>query len=107
MGQAVSRRLDEELGLEINMRFLYKFEYAETFEDIGAEHELCWVYVGLADREPRTNPTEIHSWKWISLDELETAIRRHPESFTPWLKLELEHILGEHLESIEQLGCAL
>ena len=107
MGQAVSRRLDEELGLKIKMRFLYKFEYAETFEDIGAEHELCWVYAGRADREPRINPAEIDSWKWISLDDLAAAIRRHPERFTPWLKLELEHILGEHLETIKQLECAL
>ncbi len=50
MELAVSRRLEQELGLRANLRFMYKFEYAAAFGDVGSEHELCWVYAGTTTR---------------------------------------------------------
>ncbi|MFW6093307.1 MAG: isopentenyl-diphosphate Delta-isomerase, partial [Pseudomonadota bacterium] len=46
MDEAVARRLREELSLQAALRFVYKFEYVAHYQDLGTEHELCWVYVG-------------------------------------------------------------
>ncbi len=101
MEQATQRRLWEELGLETELSFLYKFEYHCLFGDAGAEHELCWVYVGISDQEPSTNTNEIAQWRYISQADLEQELATTPEVFTPWFKLEWERIkadFGQHLQ---------
>src|SRR5207245_10104221 len=43
---AIHRRLREELGVSCPLHFLFKFQYQAQFDDSGAEHELCSVYIG-------------------------------------------------------------
>jgi len=88
MELAVSRRLQEELGLSADLDFVYKFEYQAPFGDLGAEHELCWVYVGHTAAAPVINTTEIADWRWIEPAVLTAELAEHPERFTPWLALE-------------------
>ena len=92
MQQAVSRRVWEELGVRTDMIYLYKFEYQATFQDLGSEHELCYVYIGRAETEPNVNALEINEWKWVSLQMLDQLLDNDPESFTPWLKLEWQEL---------------
>jgi len=92
MALAVRRRLNEELGLEVALEYLYKFEYRAPFEDLGTEHELCWVYVGQTDAEPVINTTEIMEWRWIGAAELDRQLSERPEAYTPWLKLEWQRL---------------
>lgn len=92
MALAVRRRLNEELGLEVALEYLYKFEYQAPFEDLGTEHELCWVYVGQTDAEPVINTTEIMEWRWIGAAELDRQLSERPEAYTPWLKLEWQRL---------------
>ena len=63
---AVHRRLEQELGLTADLRYVYKFEYVAPFGDAGTEHELCWVYAGTTDAAPVINTTEIANWRWIA-----------------------------------------
>jgi len=88
MDVAVRRRLEEELGLTANLEFLYKFEYQAAFGNLGAEHELCWVYVGQTSADPVINTTEIADWRWIEPEALSGELAASPERFTPWLALE-------------------
>src|SRR3984885_16065783 len=46
MESATRRRLREELGLRCPLHFLYKFQYQAQFDPVGAEHELCSVFIG-------------------------------------------------------------
>jgi len=100
MPLAVSRRLNEELGLEVALDYLYKFEYVAHFEDLGTEHELCWVYVGQTDAEPVINTTEIMDWCWIGAAELDQQLTDRPEAYTPWLKLEWQRLTGEYADRL-------
>src|ERR1700678_465027 len=59
MESATRRRLREELGLQCPLQFLYKFEYQAQFDEAGAEHELCSVYLGRTDEPVRANGQEI------------------------------------------------
>ncbi|MCY3820988.1 MAG: isopentenyl-diphosphate Delta-isomerase [Gammaproteobacteria bacterium] len=92
MDEAVARRLEEELGVEAPVEFVYKFEYRAEFGDIGTEHELCWVYVGRTEATPVVNTAEIAAWKWIRPADLDVGLREDPESYTPWLKMEWERL---------------
>jgi len=92
---AVGRRLEQELGLNMRLRYLYKFEYSASFVDQGTEHELCSVYCGLTSSEPVINTAEIASWRWIEGEELTSQLDTEPERFTPWFKMEWERICGE------------
>lgn len=96
MDEATTRRLEQELGLRASVEFVYKFTYQAQFGEAGAEHELCWVYLGRADGEPAPNPTEIAAVRFIAADELDRELATHGERFTPWFKLEWRRLRGEH-----------
>ena len=101
--QATIRRLKEELGLETEMKFLYKFQYQANFGDKGSENELCSVYIGKSNALPTVNEYEIAEWKYISMDELDKELAQHPEKYTPWFKMEWQRLRTEFKEVIEKL----
>jgi len=98
--EAVVRRVYEELGVNCDPEFLYKFEYQASFGDAGAEHELCWVYAATITEPVRANIDEISAWEFIEPDALTRAIAAHPERYTPWLQLEWARISAEFLDEI-------
>ena len=93
---AVHRRLEQELGLNADLHYVYKFEYVAPFGDAGTEHELCWVYAGTTDATPVINTTEIANWRWIAPDALDVELAQTPQRFTPWFKLEWQALRGTH-----------
>ena len=96
LDNAIHRRLSEELGLACPLEFLFKFEYQAQFDAEGAEHELCWVYVGRSDDAPTVNVNEISGLRYISPDALDAEMAAKPEAFTPWFKIEWQRIRREH-----------
>ena len=103
MEEAIHRRLQEELGFDVPLSYLYKFQYHATFEGRGSENELCYVYIGHYDGEVAVNPNEIAAWRWVSPEELESEMTAHPERFTPWFKMEWERIRGEYWDRVEEI----
>lgn len=96
MEEATQRRLHQELGFKCPLEFVYKFEYHAEFGRLGSEHELCWVYIGVADAEDlRANDNEIAATRHIAPAELDRQIERQPEQFSPWLKLEWVRLRAE------------
>lgn len=95
IADAVGRRLAEELGVDADLTFLYKFEYTARFGDVGTEHELCWVYVGRSDQDPVVNTAEVQAWRWISRDLLTEELSSNPDSFTPWFTMEWRRLTDE------------
>ena len=98
MADAIYRRLDQELGFECPLTYLYKFKYHAQYGEVGAEHEYCWVYHGRYDGEIKVNSNEISDWRFVNLKEFEANLRVSPESYTPWLKMEWTEIRKSHLE---------
>ncbi len=103
---AARRRLREELHVECRLRFLYKFRYQAPFGDVGAEHELCYVYAGFPTGNLKADPTEIADCRWIDPDDLTRAIAKNPDHFSPWMKLEWQRITTDFLDGIRQEGGA-
>jgi len=101
--EAASRRLFEELGVNAELTFLYRFEYHAQFGDIGAEHELCSVYVARTNAQLSVNPNEISACQAVSPATLDAELADNPDAYTPWLKLEWPRIREAHWAAVE--GC--
>ncbi len=90
--EAAVRRLQDELHTGSELEFVYKFIYQASFEDLGAEHELCHVFLGRVIGEPAPNDNEISSTRYVSAGELEREFEQTPEVFTPWFKMEWQRL---------------
>jgi len=97
---ATHRRLKEELGIDTDLKYLFKFQYKANFLDIGSENELCSVYIGRSDDDIIVNDNEIAEWKFVDIDQMEKEMELHPENFTPWFKMEWERIKKEYKNEI-------
>lgn len=97
--QAGSRRLYEEMGFETGLKELFHFIYKAPFDNGLTEHELDHVMIGYYSGEPKINPEEVESWKWMSIEDVASDIQLHPEIFTVWFKIifdEFYHFLEDH-----------
>jgi len=102
--EAVRRRLKEELGMEVEVKYLFKFKYQATYKNIGSENELCSVYIGKSDVIPEINKMEVEDWKYISIEQLNKEFKKHPDRYTPWFKIEWEYITEKFMDEIQNLG---
>jgi isopentenyl-diphosphate delta-isomerase len=100
---AVRRRLREELSLEPEVRFLFKFRYHARYDAHGSERELCHVYAGRLDGWPAVNANEVAATKLMPAAALDRDIHLHPELYTPWLKLEWAQVRGDMWPAIQEL----
>ena len=100
---AASRRIEEELGIQAELSFIYKFEYQARFNEQLSENELCSVYFGHFDGEPTPNPNEVQSWKWISRESLTKELRDNADLYTPWLKLEWSTLNEDYAAQFENI----
>jgi len=101
--EATHRRLKEEMGIDTQLRFLFKFKYHAAFNDVGSENELCSVYMGKWDDRVNANTAEIAEWKYVDIPGLNEELRISPHLFTPWFKIEWESICRDHMETVEGL----
>jgi len=101
MASATHRRLQQELGLDCELQYLYKFEYQARYQDLGAERELCWVYVGHCEDPPRANRSELADWRYCSPAEIDRMLAREPELLTPWFKLEWEALKRDYSDWLD------
>ena len=93
MAQAIHRRLAEELGMGAELQYLYKFEYQAAYQNIGSEHEICWVYIGTSSDAVRPNHSEVAEWRFVPPALLSRELALEPDRFTPWLKMEWAQLL--------------
>ena len=91
IGTAVHRRLIEEMGIDIQSEFAYKFEYRAAFDNGLIEHELDHVYVGLFNGEPAINSNEVETWKYANLAVIKEDVVKNPDAYTYWFKLIINH----------------
>ena len=103
IGFAASRRIREELGVQSDLKFIYKFEYQARFNTQLSENELCSVYFGRFDGSPAPNPNEVQSWKWISKESLTKELRENTDLYTPWLKLEWSTLNQDYAEQLKNI----
>ncbi|MBB5721119.1 isopentenyl-diphosphate delta-isomerase [Loktanella ponticola] len=91
------RRLKEELGI-VGVSPVYR-DTIEYRADVGGgliEHEVVAVFVAEAAPNMTVSPNaeEVMATRWIDVDELAVDVERHPDLYTPWLRIYLADHLG-------------
>lgn len=85
--EAGKRRLQEEMGFDVDLDEKFHFVYKAEFDNGLTEHELDHVLVGYYNGEPTINPEEVASWKWIDMEVLQQDMKDHPQDYTAWFKI--------------------
>ncbi len=97
--QAGKRRLEEEMGFVVPLKELFSFIYKASFDNGLTEHELDHVMIGYSNDEPKINPEEVESWKWMKIEDVKKDMEIHPEIYTVWFKIIFDkfyHYLEDH-----------
>ncbi|MBT1708011.1 isopentenyl-diphosphate Delta-isomerase [Fulvivirgaceae bacterium PWU5] len=90
MEAATRRKLYQEMGIDLQPAFAYKFIYRAALDHDLIEHEYDHVYIGYYDGEPAINQDEVASWKYMDMLLLREDMRLHPADYTYWFRLIVE-----------------
>jgi isopentenyl-diphosphate delta-isomerase len=93
------RRLREELGLTgLYPAFRDQVEYRAEVGGGMVEHEVVDIFLATTEGRPELapDPDEVMATNWVDFHDLCAEVARHPEGFTPWLRIYLE----EHKDRI-------
>lgn len=101
--EAAQRRLVDELGIQTNLQYLFKFQYHAKFRNIGSENELCYVFIGKHNGPYYPNPNEIKDLMFIPFDKIQEELQRNDKHYTPWFKIEYQRLLEEFRDKIYEL----
>ncbi len=107
MEVATRRRLRDELNIEAELEFVYKFSYEANFGGAGSENELCHVYLGRVAGEVHANDHEIAATRFVSTTALAREMRNSPDAFTPWFRLEWDELTRTHGDRLAAYGVNL
>jgi len=91
MEDATRRRLKEEMGIDLQPTFSYKFIYKAQLDHDLIEHELDHVFVGVFNGAPNINIREVEDWKYVDLQWLKGDMVKNPAAYTEWFKLMVHH----------------
>ncbi|WKZ58364.1 MAG: isopentenyl-diphosphate Delta-isomerase [Cyclobacteriaceae bacterium] len=91
LSDAATRRLQEEMGIKVDVELLYTFIYKVNLDGGLIEHELDHVLIGHFEGEPELNRNEASDWRYASIAQLKHEMQENPGEFTHWFKLILSH----------------
>lgn len=95
IGDAASRRLQEEMGISAPLEKRFSFIYHAYLDRGMQEYELDHVFTGITDTLPKADPEEISEWKYIPLKTLLEDLRNQPEQYTEWFKIAAPLVIKE------------
>ena len=84
---AARRRLKEEMGMEADLQFVFKFMYKAPFDNLLTEHEIDHVFIGKTDHLPIINPGEVASYKDMKPEDIKLDMEQNPQSYTVWFRI--------------------
>lgn len=100
MDDAALRRIEQELGVSATVEFVYKFSYQAQYGELGAEHEMCSVYLGRSNDKVKPNRNEIAAVRYVDPQALTAELAADDDVFTPWFKLEWRRLSEEFSERL-------
>jgi isopentenyl-diphosphate Delta-isomerase len=85
--QAADRRLFQEMGFTTKLEESFTFSYWAEVGDGLVENEFDHIFIGHYETEPVPNPEEVHSWRWISPDEMQKDLTENEVKYTIWFQI--------------------
>ncbi len=90
---AAIRRLYEEMGMTCDLKIINNFIYKTEFENGLIEHEFDYILTGISNLTPLINKTEVESYKWQQISEIQNDINLNPNQFTTWFKIAIQKVI--------------
>jgi isopentenyl-diphosphate delta-isomerase len=93
------RRLREELGVRgVAPSFAGQVEYRAAVGRGLIEHEVVEIFTATAPEGLviAPDPAEVQAVAWVDLYDLAAECERHPEDYTPWLRI----YLARHMDML-------
>lgn len=97
--EAAHRRLMEEMGLNAPLEEIFQFIYREKLDNELTEHELDHIFVGITDKKPEINTSEVAEWKYMDFSKLIADLEKSPENYTVWFKKIVSRV-NKHINSM-------
>ncbi len=91
MQTAINRKLKQEMGIDLNPVFAYKFIYKTNLDHNLIEHEYDQVFIGIYNGEPFINKDEVEDWRFVDVKSLRKDMNKNPDAYTYWFKLIMQH----------------
>lgn len=87
--EAAIRRLNEEMGIEVSLKEIFKFSYKASLDNGLTENEYLHVFVGKYSGEPNPNKAEAADWRWQEVESILVDFDERPADYTEWFKITL------------------
>jgi isopentenyl-diphosphate Delta-isomerase len=89
--QATRRKLIQEMGIDVNPTFAFKFVYRIELDKGLVENELDHVFIGTFDGQPHINHEEVEDWKFMNVSTLRADMQNNPDAYTHWFRIIMNH----------------
>lgn len=93
---AVTRRLEEEMGFTARLEKIFDFVYRADVENGLVEHEFDHVFAGVYDGPVMFNSDEVMDSRYVPMDEIAETLKIAPAQYTTWFRLIFERIYEWH-----------
>ena len=88
---AARRKLLQEMGIDLQPEFAFKFIYKTALNNNLTEYECDHVLIGYYDGQPSPKPIEAEDWKFVNLHNVKTDMLNNPDHYTYWFKAIINH----------------
>jgi isopentenyl-diphosphate delta-isomerase len=82
---AVKRRSSDELHIiatGIKEVAPYRYRFADVHGIV--ENEICPIFIGFTDEDPKPSKQEVEAWKWVDWNIFLGTIQKNPGTYSPW-----------------------
>ena len=90
---ATNRRLQEEMGMQCELKEAFSFIYKADVMQGLVEHEFDHVFIGTSDDLPIINKDEVESFRYDTVENIKGDIERNPQNYTAWFKIAFDKLL--------------
>lgn len=90
---AANRRLQEEMGMQCELKEAFSFIYKADVMQGLVEHEFDHVFIGTSDDLPIINKDEVESFRYDTVENIKADIERNPQNYTAWFKIAFDKLL--------------
>ncbi|NIJ55092.1 isopentenyl-diphosphate Delta-isomerase [Dyadobacter arcticus] len=87
------RRLEEEMGINADLQFLFSFQYHASLENGLTENELDHVFWGISDAKPELDLSEAMSYKYMKPVDIKDDMGQNPDTYTEWFKICINEVI--------------
>ncbi len=92
---AAKRRLKFEVGISgVDLKLMLPDFRYRAEKDGVVENEICPVFVGVTDQEPRPNPDEVEWIRWVHWREFCATVASPESGISPWAVEEVDLLIA-------------